>query len=127
MLNVKIGINKVSVTLSERVTLSLPYYLLRLTNVNNNSIKVLNSLDQTPFSRVNQMQFELTTNLIDEDLANSKIYLTAGTYKYEFFEALTDSLIITDNNLLETGLLLFDVDSNSTDYTTNNTEKVYGQ
>lgn len=73
------------------------------------------------------MQFELTTNLIDEDLANSKIYLTAGTYKYEFFEALTDSLIITDNNLLETGLLLFDVDSNSTDYTTNNTEKVYGQ
>ena len=126
MLNVKIGVNKVSVTLSERVTLSLPYYLLRLTNVNNNSIKILNSLDQTPFSRVNQMQFELTNDLISENLADSKVYLTAGTYKYEFFEALTDSLIITDNKLLETGLLLFDVDSDSPDYTTNNTEILYG-
>ena len=126
MLNVKIGGNKVSVTLSERVTLSLPYYLLRLTNVNNNSIKILHTIDLTPFSRVNQMEFSLVSDLSSENLDSNRVYLTAGTYKYEFFEALTDSLIITDNKLLETGLLLFDVDSDSTDYTTNNTEIIYG-
>lgn len=126
MLHVKIGVNKVSVTLSERVTLFSPYYLLRLTNVNDNSIKIISTLDQAVGSRVNLMKFTLIDNLASEDLENGILYLSKGTYKYEFFEALTDSLIITDNNLLETGLLLFDVDSDSTIYTTNNTEIVYG-
>jgi len=126
MLNVKIGINKVSSTLTERVTLDVPYYLLKLVSTNNNSIKILSVLDSAPFSRVNKLTLELVTALVDEDLPNGKVYLKAGTYKYEFYQSATTSLIITDNKLLESGLLLFDVDLPSTNYNNTNTEIVYG-
>ena len=126
MINLEIGINKVYSTLYERVTIDTPYYLLKLINLNDKTEKVLSVIDSTPFSRVSEVSVELVTNLANENLASSKVYLDAGSYRYEFYQSSTTSLIISDNKKLETGLLLFDVDSTSTQYNTTNTEIVYG-
>ena len=108
MINVKLGINKVVATLSERVTLAAPFYLLNLINTGDNTNKILVSL------------------LVNEDLSNGLVFLDAGTYKYEFYQSETNDLIIGNNKLLEEGLLLYEVDIESKQYNTINIEKTYG-
>lgn len=126
MLNVNIGINKVSATLSERVTISAPFYILKLIKQEDNTFQLISVLDSAPFSRVNQLTLELVISEATEDLPNGLVFLTGGTYKYEFYQSDTSALVITDNKLLESGLLKYDTQLQSTQYNTINIEKTYG-
>jgi len=126
MINVKLGINKVVATLSERVTLATPFYLLNLINTGDNTNKILLVSDSTPLNRVNTLTVELVSLLVNEDLSNGLVFLDAGTYKYEFYQSETNDLIIGNNKLLEEGLLLYEVYIESKQYNTINIEKTYG-
>ena len=126
MINVKLGINKVVATLSERVTLATPFYLLNLINTGDNTNKILLVSDSTPLNRVNTLTVELVSLLVNEDLSNGLVFLGPGTYKYQFYESETNDLIIGNNKLLEEGLLLYEIDIESKQYNTINIEKTYG-
>jgi len=118
MVNVTIGINEANVTLTERSELSSPFYLLKLTYTNNtDNVKIGNVLDLTPGARVNQMQIELVTESSLEDLANGKFFLTGGDYIYEFYESEVQTLEITGLTKLEEGLLRYDTQLDSEEYT----------
>ena len=126
MINVAIGINEVKVTLTEKSLLPNPVYLLKLINTNNtDDIKIGNVLDSTSGARVNTITLELTTALL-EDLSNGKFFLTGGDYIYEFYESATITLDETGLTLLERGMLRFDTQVSSTEYTGDtNTDFVY--
>ena len=127
MISVAIGINEVKVTLNERSVLPNPVYVLKLKSTNNSDdVKIGNVLDLTPGARVNTMSIELVSTALLEDLSNGKFFLTGGDYIYEFYESATITLDETGLTLLERGMLRFDTQVSSTEYTGDtSTDTVY--
>jgi hypothetical protein len=127
MINVIIGINKVYATLTERVTVASPFYLLNLIKIGDNTKKLALVDDLSPLDRVNTLVLELVTDINLEDLSNGLVYLDAGDYKYEFYQSEDEILDLTGKKLLESGLLTYNPIIISDQYNTTNTEKVYGE
>jgi len=127
MIVVKQGLNEVLATLSERVTLPAPYFLLlRVTNVSDElfeKIVLVNNL--TTSEAIDRIGLELVADKLLEDLSGAKIHLNEGEYRYEFYESLDTSLDVSGKTLLEVGLLRYYGLKTETLYNEQITEKTY--
>lgn len=127
MVKLEIGINPVFVTLFERMTLSNPDILVNLVfrdeTSKNKIIKTLDSSVST--DRVNELTIEVVTTEGAEDLDNAKVYLDSGFYSYQMYESNDGTRDITGKNLLETGILIFNLDENITQYVETTNESIY--
>lgn len=117
--------NTVYVTLSERVTLAAPVFLVKIMPQGNpNAFKVVRVLDvSTKLDRVNAIQIEVKATEEAEDLDNGAIYLTGGDYKYEFYESSDTVRDIDGKTFLEDGQMVFDTVETSTTYTVGTNER----
>ena len=101
--------NKVSLTLTEKATLTTPYYLFEFIDDDSNiSILFTGSDISTNTNRYNEFLIEV--NLSPEDLLDSKIELvTKGYYKYNVYEQVssTNLLIANTTSLVENGKMYF--------------------
>jgi YbbR domain-containing protein len=96
--------NKVVLTLTEKTTISTPYYLFEFINDDSNNSKIFTGVDiSTNLSRYNEFLIVLNST---EDLENSIIDLPAtGFYKYNVYSTsvLNDLDINNVTELVETG------------------------
>ncbi len=119
MVNLELGLNNVYVTLSERVELAAPIYLVKITSQNNptdSKIALLTDISVAS-ERVNNLLLEVVTT--SEDLANGKILLEGGDYTYEFYESADAILDVTGKHLLETGMMRYSTPPSMNTYNTN--------
>ena len=101
--------NKVALTLTEKATLTTPYYLFEFIDDDSNiSILFTGSDISTNTNRYNEFLVEV--NLSPEDLLDSNIELvTKGYYKYNIYEQVsaTNLLIANTTSLVENGKMYF--------------------
>lgn len=101
--------NKVALTLTEKATLTTPYYLFEFIDDDSNiSILFTGSDISTNTNRYNEFLIEV--NLSPIDLLDSKIELvTKGYYKYNVYEQVssTNLLIANTTSLVENGKMYF--------------------
>ena len=101
--------NKVALTLTEKATLTTPYYLFEFIDDDSNiSILFTGSDISTNTNRYNEFLIEV--NLSPEDLLDSKIELvTKGYYKYNIYEQVSATNLLRANttSLVENGKMYF--------------------
>ena len=101
--------NKVALTLTEKATLTTPYYLFELIDDDSNISILFTGADiSTNTNRYNEFLIEV--NLSPIDLLDSKIELvTKGYYKYNVYEQVsaTNLLIANTTSLVENGKMYF--------------------
>lgn len=101
--------NKVALTLTEKATLTTPYYLFEFIDDDSNISILFTGADiSTNTNRYNEFLIEV--NLSPEDLLDSKIELvTKGYYKYNIYEQVsaTNLLIANTTSLVENGKMYF--------------------
>jgi len=101
--------NKVALTLTEKATLTTPYYLFEFIDDDSNISILFTGADiSTNTNRYNEFLIEV--NLSPEDLLDSKIELvTKGYYKYNVYEQVsaTNLLIANTTSLVENGKMYF--------------------
>jgi len=126
VVNISLGINQVFVTLSERVELASPVFLVRITSQSNSKdSKIARLIDLSIDSdRVNSMTLTVVDSAGAEDLDNGIIHLTDSDYIYEFFESTTAVLNVDGLHLLEMGFIRYDTDHISTEYTPPTTNEI---
>jgi len=118
MLRVKLGVNILYATLSEREVVASPVYEMVITPIEaKTNAKTLVPTDlSVAGKRVNEIEIELVATVNTEDLPNGKVFLTGGDYHYK---------ISDQNNTLETGVLRYDTEIDQSEYSNSITEKVY--
>jgi hypothetical protein len=112
MLSVKLGINLLYATLSERESVASPVYSMELTPIESKSNKkTLVPTDQSVAGqRVNKIEITITDDPNAEDLPNGIVHLIGGDYIYK----------IADQNItLETGQLKYNTELDQSEYTGN--------
>lgn len=121
------GINSAFVTLKDRQELASADILVNLVFRDETSKnKVIKTADIAPAeNRVNEVQIEVVATVGLEDLDNAKIFLQSGFYKYEIYESDDGTRDITGKKLLETGVLIYDLNEQTTDYERTTTETIY--
>jgi len=101
--------NKVALTLTEKATLTTPYYLFEFIDDDSNISILFTGADiSTNTNRYNEFLIEV--NLSPIDLLDSKIELvTKGYYKYNVYEQVsaTNLLIANTTSLVENGKMYF--------------------
>ena len=98
--------NTVVFTLTERVTLASPYFLMRLQSRSTNETKRVIITPNTSSFTTRYDQFTLIENNT-ENLTNSTIKLFEGDWNYEIYEQASASNLLETNatTLLESGIL----------------------
>jgi len=127
LINLKIGINPVFVTLRERAELTNPDYLVELIfRDETTKNKVLKTADSSASTdRVNELTIEVVTTEAAEDLDNAKVFLISGDYEYNIFESNDGTRNITGKKLLEKGILNFNQDLTQQQYVRDEDEFIY--
>lgn len=109
-------------TLTEKVTLTAPYFLVEMRSVESNITKTFISADTSQFTyRYNLLSVEEVAAGA-EDAVNGKINLvSAGNYYYRVFEQTspTNLSVANTTSLLEDGMFI--VTTTTTDTATNST------
>ncbi|MCP4761434.1 MAG: hypothetical protein GY870_06605 [archaeon] len=125
-------------TLKEKTTFQVPYYLMKLISDDNLQEKVVRISNDTTLidsslnlDRYNQFEIEEVAE-VDEDLGNGKINLSAGmTYDYQVYQTLatTGTTIGSWDIIVETGTIKVNGDSSTitTTYNNSNTITTYGE
>jgi len=121
------GTNSVFVTLFERMTLTNPDILVNLVFRDETSAnKVIKTIDSSVSTdRVNKLTIEVVTTEGAEDLDNAKVFLNSGYYSYQMYESDDGTRNITGKTLLETGILIFNLDETFTEYAGTTNETIY--
>jgi len=121
------GTNSVFVTLFERMTLTNPDILVNLVFRDETSAnKVIKTIDSSVSTdRVNKLTIEVVTTEGAEDLDNAKVFLNSGYYSYQMYESDDGTRNITGKTLLETGILIFNLDETQTEYAGTTNETIY--
>lgn len=132
-------VNNVVLTLSESVTLGLPFYIFKFQNEYNLvSNPILFSIEDISPSTNRYNLFEIIENPSGSTSGGTisgtsiELNLVEGQYDYEVYESSTNDLVITGKHLLESGRLVVD-DVNNTDQSineiipgnNNNNENIY--
>lgn len=128
--------NELNMTLKEKTTFPVPYYLMKLISNDNLQEKVVRISNGTTLidsslnlDRYNQFEIE-EVNEVDEDLGNGRINLQAGmTYDYQVWETIlsTGTTIGSWDSIVETGTLKVEGDTSTiTTYNDENTIITYG-
>lgn len=103
-------------TLTEKSTISNPYYVFKFTKESTNVTKVFRATDGSAYTdRYNSFTITLNTT---EDLPNGTVDLSQGQYHYEVYESSTAVLSTAGLNKVEDGIAVVDI---------TNTEVVYVQ
>lgn len=115
--------NTVIFTLTERATLSAPYFLVRAKSRRTNEIKKF-ILDTNTGATERYDRFTITESTT-EDLTNSTVTLTAGDWWYTIYEQSSATNLNTDltTTLLEEGIFRV-LDTNDT-YIYNESQETY--
>ena len=129
MININQGqANTVVLTLSEKTTLSTPYYLFKFENAQATSIQKLFNATDTFCDTTRCSKFTITEDAT-EDLDNGTVELAyAGQWFYTIYEVSTATEKNPDNATatLETGYVtVFDTETAITAYEPTITEGVY--
>lgn len=126
MINLVQGNNQAYVTLSEKVELAAPVFLLKVTSQSNSDdIKIAVVTDSSNnANRTNRIAIEVVTSSGLEDLANGQIYLTGGDYIYEFYESADSTLDISGKKLLERGYLRYNTEEIETNYSDSSSQDI---
>lgn len=115
--------NTVVFTLTERVTLSSPYFLCRVQSRRTNQVKrfILASNQSSSTGRYDQ--FTITETSGTEILTSGTVTLTAGDWNYKIYEQSSSTNLREENatTLLEDGILRV-LDSNDTYIYTESTD-----
>lgn len=111
MINATTGTNEVTVTLKDRIDINPVFLILWLQwTSQTDEIKALQVIDQASDScKANEIVFEVVTS--GEDLPNGKVILKGGNYNYKIYQSATSGTDITGKKLLESGLLRYDLES----------------
>ena len=100
--------NTLILTLTERVTLATPYFLMRLQSRSTNEVKRVILASNLSSSTSRYDQFTLTESTT-EVLTSGTVSLTAGDWYYEIYEQSSSTNLLETNSsvvgLLEKGIL----------------------
>ena len=109
------------------MTLTNPDILVNLVFRDETSAnKVIKTIDSSVSTdRVNKLTIEVVTTEGAEDLDNAKVFLNSGYYSYQMYESDDGTRNITGKTLLETGILIFNLDETFTEYAGTTNETIY--